>query len=179
MDRLRLLFGFEGRVRRRTWWLVAIGGAIVQIGVTWIVSQSMFGPRGAEQVFAAGIDAPPQVIAVSLLCSAPFIWVQVAMAAKRFHDRDRRALPVIILIGVTSIAGYVPSDFFTTAGRALDDGLIAGAGGLALGLLVIIVNLYLLIVLGFLDGTRGPNRFGQSPKSGGIGTVRDMVSAFD
>ena len=32
---------------------------------------------------AAGIDAPPQVIAVSLLCSAPFIWVQVAMAALR------------------------------------------------------------------------------------------------
>lgn len=35
------------------------------------------------------------------------------------------------------------------------------------GFIVVVASLYLLVVLGFLDGTPGPNRFGRSPK--GIG----------
>jgi uncharacterized membrane protein YhaH (DUF805 family) len=38
---------------------------------------------------------------------------------------------------------------------------------LAIGLIPIIGGIWLLVELGFLDGTQGPNRFGPSPK--GIG----------
>ena len=39
------------------------------------------------------------------------------------------------------------------------------------GLALLIGSLYQLVVLGFLDGTPGPNRFGTSPKGIGDNTA--------
>jgi uncharacterized membrane protein YhaH (DUF805 family) len=46
---------------------------------------------------------------------------------------------------------------------------------LAIGLIPLIGGIWLLVELGFLDGTQGPNRFGPSPK--GIGEAAVVAPA--
>lgn len=41
----------------------------------------------------------------------------------------------------------------------------------AAGLVMLAAMIYLLVVVGFLDGTPGPNRFGPSPKGVGGDTA--------
>jgi uncharacterized membrane protein YhaH (DUF805 family) len=96
----------------------------------------------------------------------PVLWVQAALAAKRAHDRNHGALIAVGLTVLGSLTSFAPEvvDLATNAG--LSDGQF-NALYTAANLAIVVVNLYLLVFLGFLDGTQGPNRFGRSPK--GIG----------
>jgi len=163
------LFGFDGRLRRRDWWLlgIAVGAAhnllhYVSVRVLGLDDHVLIG--GVMPVI--GDPWPQLLLAVSF--SLVFAWPQLALTVKRAHDINRRAWSfVLISVGIQAL-GYWPrvnyaipgptirqTDFWSRAEPWIID------GGTLVGLL------YLVVVLGFLDGTQGPNRFGRSPK--GIG----------
>lgn len=162
-----LLFGFEGRIRRRDWWLWGIG-----MGLVWMVAYAalgglLFGPVWAGAQFNGASTAGGwPMTAFGLATFLPLLWVQIALAAKRAHDRNHEALIPVGLTVLSGLLSFVPEVFDLITDSSLTDGqfntlsttVTVGTGAM---------NLYLLVVLGFLDGTRGPNRFGRSPK--GIG----------
>jgi len=96
------------------------------------------------------------------------LWPALALILKRAHDRNRRGWE-LVAIHLAATTGYlVPGDAYESAGRAIDAAdWLAGAPMMAWGLILIAASLYQFVVLGFLDGTPGPNRFGRWPKGGG------------
>jgi uncharacterized membrane protein YhaH (DUF805 family) len=69
-----ILFSFEGRIPRRTFWGVLIGGNLLTSAVTYVLELSF--------------DERTAAIA-SVALALPFIWVSFAIYAKRWHDRDK------------------------------------------------------------------------------------------
>jgi len=79
MTLMQKLFGFEGRLRRRDYWLIILGKyafSFVLGGVIFAVTgdtDERFGPVKMAQ----------------LLVIAPSLWISIAIALKRCHDRDK------------------------------------------------------------------------------------------
>ena len=162
------LFGFEGRLRRQDWWALSILLGLASTMFSETIALLVLG--GDRSLFFGGADAvmlrmaDPAGAAISAAAALPFLWPALALAAKRAHDRDKGARLVMVLTVASYVLGFLPDGAFTSLGQLADRGLwIAGLFLLA-GVAATIGCLYLLIVLGFLDGTPGPNRFGPSPK---------------
>ncbi|HWW24848.1 MAG TPA: DUF805 domain-containing protein [Caulobacter sp.] len=73
------IFGFDGRLRRRDYWLINIGLTLAIVVIT-LVSFAIFGD--AEQAFG-----PSAIIQYALY--VPQLWIGVALALKRCHDRNK------------------------------------------------------------------------------------------
>ena len=162
------LFGFEGRLRRIDWWGLTIltGLASMLFGET--VALLILGPD--QSMFFSGFDGPmnrlthPAGLWVNLATALPFLWPSLALAAKRAHDRAKDARLAMALTVAGYLAALTPEGAFTSAGQMFDRGVWIGGFFLLIGVAGTLGSLYLLVVLGFLDGTPGPNRFGPSPK---------------
>ena len=138
MSLVQLLFGFEGRIRRLTWWLAHLGvvGAML---VGWMIVAGIVGVTAATSGFTAAsvgssLDgAKVGMITVMALAAVATVglelWIGIALAVKRCHDRNYP--------GAMAMLMFIP-----------------GVGAL-----------WALVDLGFIDGTPGRNRFGPSPKT--------------
>lgn len=125
MSLMQVLFSFDGRINRSTFWLKGMLG----YACLWVVGMGVF-------FFSLGgldSDAPPESpwpLIVLLFWTVLSWWIMLAVYAKRWHDHDM-------------------SGWWTAL------------------MLVPIVNffwgIYMLIKLGFLKGTDGPNRYGPAP----------------
>ena len=82
--------------------------------------------------------------------SLALTWPVIAIYAKRLHDLSLSAWWLLLLPAVTFVAGL--SEF---------------------NRLPVVAYFLLLLVLGFLPGSNGPNRFGEDPP----GRSRDATSA--
>lgn len=151
------LFGFEGRYRRSEYWIASIGLAIVRLvalsvgavvlGMGWVEASNFFSLR-------VGLDLM-------------FLWPYAAIAIKRGHDRNRSARYTGVLLALLYGIAWGGS-WLLQAGDA-----ILGA---VLGLVMLPIAFYMLIDYGFIDGTKGSNRYGPSdkyPETGGRRLVLD------
>lgn len=142
MPIMQLLFGFEGRIRRTTWWLTRLGVAFGSFIVLFLLG-GILAASGSRDNALDGHQAPAAaaiIVGLLVVILAPIaIWADLALSVKRAHDRDRS--------GWFALVALIP----------------------------IIDGLWLLIELGFLDGTPGPNRYGPSPKGlgGPVGPISD------
>ena len=139
MSLVQMLFSFEGRLRRRDFWLCVLGLWVAQ----WVLqslAMALFFPPVPMTVSVA----PDAAYAVwgnwwsrmgpaSALIGCILLWPQLAISIKRLHDRGKTGLWILLV--------FIP----------------------------ILGWLWLLVDMGFLDGTPGPNKFGPSPK--GLGAV--------
>lgn len=169
------LFGFRGRVRRQDWWWLNILVGIAQIVTMFALASVM----SIANLASSATPLPPfdALASLPLYVRIPiqlaFLWPTLALSAQRFHDRGWSAWPIFayyaVLYGVDYleaatgwIIGFDPAEpsilFIVWAVLWI---------GLAIGLFV---------VLGFLDGTQGPNKYGPSPK--GIGAA-SPAAVFD
>ena len=173
-----LLLGFEGRIRRRDWWIWSIGVSLAWTLTYTAIGGVLFGMAWARSQFdGGGVAGGWPTTAFGLVVFLPLLWVETALAAKRAHDRDKRALIVVGLTVLSGLVSFVPeiadllvgasltNPQFDTLATSVDIGTAA-------------VDLYLLVVLGILDGTRGPNRFGRSPKGIGGGLPDQTAKVF-
>lgn len=164
------LFSFDGRLRRQDWWVATICiGLLVNVLIE-VVMVLLFGPAytlvgggfGAYELRAGRVE----VIAVQHLVSLITLWPALAMAAKRAHDRNRSARTVVAVMSASVVVTYAPTYFWIVVPYDVTSPVM-GAAYLIYGLTSLALSLYLFVVVGCLDGTPGPNRFGPSPK--GIG----------
>jgi uncharacterized membrane protein YhaH (DUF805 family) len=157
------LFSFEGRFRRSEYWLASIGIGVVRMVVLLIAGAFM--GEGVTQVS----QSLPLRIGLDLI----FLWPSAAVAVKRGHDRNRATLFTCVLLAII----YATSETATAMTSAG-----AGTGGLMAGgfvaLLMFPVLIYMLIDYGLIDGTKGPNRYGPSPK-GHQGLGDELAKTFD
>jgi len=173
-----LLFGFHGRIRRRDWWIWSLASAVVWTAATLALGAALFG-RGwaAGQLGTGPFTNSWPAFSYGFLVYLPMLWLQSALAAKRSHDRDK---PASLAVGLTVLSGlvsFVPEVVDLATGYRLTDAEFArvadpvriGSAG---------VNLYLVALLGVLDGTRGPNRYGPSPKGIGGDATGDVAEVF-
>ena len=145
----RRYFDFKGRSRRMEfwsfqlmYWLVLVGFfAIILAALPWSAETSIdIDTSGQEQAAQAFSDIPALFWVGIALMGIWYLAVLIpglAVTVRRLHDRDMSGW----WYGGLILLGFVP----------------------ILNFFVLFGYLALLVVL-FLDGTRGPNRYGPDPK---------------
>jgi uncharacterized membrane protein YhaH (DUF805 family) len=92
----------------------------------------------------------------------PMIWINLAVIAKRLHDRDRSGRWAIAVFAINRLSYLYYGLFFGLAfgiDIPIASELLLVVSTLALSLL----QTWVVIELFFLAGTDGPNRFGPDP----------------
>lgn len=82
----QILFSFQGRIPRRTYWLWAILSAVAFMVVIGILGAILGQSEKTQGIFG--------VLAVILYI--PLIWCSLALQIKRWHDRDKPGTWVLI-----------------------------------------------------------------------------------
>jgi uncharacterized membrane protein YhaH (DUF805 family) len=178
MDNIVALYtSTEGRISRKTFWLGILGLLVVNLLISFLVlplvGVSMMPNMAALADPSADAAAVSKLIADSIRSSAwaslvlylVFAYPAYSLMVKRRHDKDSNGLDVQIYMGLTALLLLI---------QALGIGYDAIAVGqisvptpsiiiTVLGLAVGVFGIYLLVVLGFLRGTAGPNQYGPDP----------------
>jgi uncharacterized membrane protein YhaH (DUF805 family) len=151
MTILQKLFSFKGRLRRRDFWICTLiiwGTSTVGYGLAMAVAFMAVEPDPGR----ANGSAMAMTIG-SFVVMAAMLWPNLAVNAKRLHDRGKSA-------GVVTVF-YLP--FLLMLVPALGLFLYYGA--------TVAVFVYWLIDLGILDGQSRGNTYGPSPKSVAVEAV--------
>lgn len=178
---LHYLFGFHGRINRAKVWLFLLICIVVEIvmvvvaaiGFDWTAffkafSDSVHANPGGPVDFAA-LPSPQTkgvlsivALAVLALTALALIWAELAIYAKRLHDRAKSAWWLLLYMG----APLALHAFMWCGGKA-------GAGGpfhhnltlagLVAYWLALAIGLWVFIDLWCLKGSTGSNRFGVDP----------------
>jgi uncharacterized membrane protein YhaH (DUF805 family) len=133
MNAVRFLFLSTGRINRAKFWLGLLIAKIILIG--FLILSAVF--------------ATQKLMAVAVLVAgvAIYAWLLTAISAKRLHDMDVRAWWFAAMVGGPVI--------ISAAGEAAQMQPLNALAGL--------ISLGMLIILGAVEGTQGPNRFGPDP----------------
>jgi uncharacterized membrane protein YhaH (DUF805 family) len=135
-----LLFSFQGRISRQRFWLVSLA----MIALTLVLVGILVATALIEGVGEIG-----EGTLWLLIINLPMIWIGLAVAAKRLHDRDRSAWWLLAFYALPAV--------LDGAGNAM------GGFGLVLSLVSLAISVWAIVELGFLRGTPGPNTYGPEP----------------
>jgi uncharacterized membrane protein YhaH (DUF805 family) len=154
MGLAQTLFGFRGRIPRRTWWIWTLVLSAVMMGALAAVFIHV-GKDNFENIVA--FDLSSRSLQAFLALSAFVTWIGIALGAKRLHDRNIRGFwvvfPALITTAIIAMRNTGHGGTFEEPSVAVHLLTLASMG----------FNLWLLVVCGFLKGTLGPNRFGADP----------------
>jgi uncharacterized membrane protein YhaH (DUF805 family) len=153
-----ILFSFSGRINRAKYWLAVLFWTVVSVVVCGVVATMLAKdlialgsePTGAEilrVIFGYGLG----LILVFLLVLVPMVVSSFAIGVKRLHDRDQSGWWIVLFYFGPGVAS------------AIAQSSDSGAVSLVLSLVSLAISIWAIVVLGFLRGTRGPNRFGPDP----------------
>jgi uncharacterized membrane protein YhaH (DUF805 family) len=149
------LFSFDGRISRRTYWLLIvpliIAVNLLAVAPIWIV-ELMGGMASAEMSYSFMI-----AVAAAHLILFAGLWPILAVGSKRLHDRNKRGwwllvwwvLPLVLLFGGFGAAFTSRSGDFSVGSSLMIASLPFALWG--------------MIELGMLPGTEGPNQYGADP----------------
>ena len=90
-----LLFGFQGRANRAKFWLVALAILIVEL----ILFAAVFGGAamsGDPERMAAAAGPLAGIVLMVFIVAAT--WISIAVAVKRYHDRNKSGWWVLIVL---------------------------------------------------------------------------------
>jgi len=172
--------GFDGRLNRQPFWISAIVIAVAGAIINWILlSVTGANSIGDIQTLVSGGATPEQVTTKLLELSSRAGWVSLitfvillypvaAISIKRRHDKGNSGLDVWIYMGLTLILGLVQA---LGLGMSTMDvgGVTVPVPSTLMTVITVVVGIYaiyLLVVLGFLKGTAGPNSYGPDPLQG-------------
>ena len=178
MDWTRYLFRFDGRINRALLWQ-ALLIVMLLAGVLGIIGEAINVFRGhrsaattlifsfdfnLDELFnavdprsyrlLASADRPTLIL--KLLGTPLFLWIYLATAIKRLHDRDRSGWWIIPFF-------FVPNLLFHFRGVLLWGFLPDADGFVLFDLAIHALWLWGLIELFIAPGTSGSNRFGPDP----------------
>ena len=144
IDFYRLYFDAEGRIGRAQFW-IGLLGLVAAVIVLMVLIALIFGPLS----FTAHLLVFLVEVAIAYLCYALF--------AKRFQDRGRPGIYAAIPVGV-----YLIIALFSLLGLTGDENAPT-ALGIVLGIVDLAIGIWVLIDLGIMPGTVGPNEYGSNP----------------
>lgn len=78
----QLLFSFQGRIRRKAYWLASLGIIIAYIALAGILQ-------------SVGLSESVLTLVLGVLY-IPVVWISLAIQAKRWHDRNKSAWWILI-----------------------------------------------------------------------------------
>jgi uncharacterized membrane protein YhaH (DUF805 family) len=133
-----------GRISRKVFW-IAIVESVLCIAVAVALYGAILGSLGLT------LDSEMWSGGLAVLMLSGWTWSTAAVGGKRPHDRNRPAGWIAI-----PIAWQVLTSLQVAANSNEDVKAVVGLVGLAIGL-------WVLIDLGLLKGTPGPNRYGPDP----------------
>lgn len=167
MNQKQLLFSLKGRIGRAEWWTASVILMLLQLCIGFAFNTAFGVSPFDEGTTMADLVGPPPIGATlaSFGLAMLVAWPHLALNVKRLHDRDIPAWPAVVLTAVIVLSAV------RSLLEALGVSLAGGGGGPLVGVAAVLLGLGLLIfcagvlvVMAFLDGTRGPNRHGPSPK---------------
>jgi uncharacterized membrane protein YhaH (DUF805 family) len=167
------LFSFEGRLRRRDYWLLGISLGLLQVLLAQGLIFSMVGPQATFIGGPGALQAAqaPLPWAITAIVSVVFLWPGMALMVKRCHDRNHSATLFVFVQLLWLMLNFLPvKSLIANQATVLLVTLLFGAISLGIGL-------WFLVDLGILDGTPGDNEFGPSPK--GADRSATMIAAFE
>ena len=163
MNLVSLLFGFKGRINRAQFWVGTIaaftGCFLLAVVMVLAFLPSFIFPKTPEEAVRLVVSL------IKALCIPLFLagWIGSALQTKRFHDRGRSGLwtllpylPMTMLVIGAFQASTNPGSAHETASSFVIWWIVMQA-----------VNVFMLVDLGCLKGTPGPNKYG-APPSGGL-----------
>ena len=80
MTIVQKVFGFEGRLRRRDYWLIILAKYVVSITI-FLVVLAVTGDTGGNGF------GPLKIAQFAMM--VPSLWISIAITLKRCHDRDK------------------------------------------------------------------------------------------
>ena len=172
--------GFDGRLNRQPFWISVLVLVVAGIVLNWLllavsgangmvdIQALIAGGKTSEEISAMVLDLSRRSGWVSLIVFVILLYPAASISVKRRHDRGNSGLDVWIYMALALVLGLV---------QALGFGMsVMEVGGMTvpaptpllgvLGLVAGIFAIYLLVVLGFLKGTPGPNTYGPDPLQG-------------
>lgn len=157
MDNLKQLYTTtEGRISRKQWWLGVIILAVANIIVQAVIASAL------------GLWANPQGAAwLSLILFLVVGYPLYCLYLKRRHDKDNSGLDSVIYLAL-----LVVTLLLQALGLAFDPATMQPSMLYSIvGLVMLIYSIYILVVMGFLRGTPGPNQYGPDPLGGTAATA--------
>jgi uncharacterized membrane protein YhaH (DUF805 family) len=145
-----LLWSFRGRISRQPYWLGSLAIIVVLGGAIALLADGKIAEDDPATRAGIGLLIPTLGI--------PLIWIGLALAAKRLHDRAKSAWWLLVFY-------LLPGFLQGVGGRFGDIGLVLVLAGL-------LVAAWGVIELGFLRGSAGPNRFGSDPLASRVSRER-------
>src|SRR6185437_2885245 len=150
MNLTTLLFSFQGRINRaRYWWVVLINLALFTVCLVFALALIGLEISNATPWTAAPVNY--LFMAIFAVVGLLMIWSSTAAGIKRLHDRDQSGWWMLVFWGVGAIVDLLQETATTSSSK-----FILGVGSLA-------VTVWVIVELGCLRGTVGPNRFGDDP----------------
>jgi len=184
----RRFFDFQGRSRRMEYWMFVLFNVIVATILTVVFLALFFGAifnaaqqqggyqsyeRSGSNSYETGFqaDVPPEVMLEAIGPAGLIMFVMwvlysliifipsLAVTIRRLHDTNRSGWWVMLYWGPYLLTLFLPLLFLGAPDQA---------GPIAILILLLwlafIGGAITLLVFMFLEGTRGPNRFGPDPK---------------
>jgi uncharacterized membrane protein YhaH (DUF805 family) len=100
MSLTQILFSFEGRIRRLHFWLTRLGVGVAIVLAFMVLGglAAVIGAAGGGENREATGQAAAIVFGAGMLLFIPLLmWIELAILVKRWHDRDKPGVMVLIL----------------------------------------------------------------------------------
>lgn len=152
MDKLKVLYTTtDGRLSRKEWWIGVVGLIIASIVLSIILGMVGLG----------GASGWGQLIAYVIL-----FYPGWCIGIKRRQDRDNNATDFKVLMGLSGLLTLLQAFGIGVTMTDMGNGMVMPTPDMwmsVLYLLLGIFGIYMLVQLGFLRGTPGPNSYGPDP----------------
>ena len=142
MNLVDLFLSTDGRINRLRFWI----GTLILVAIS----------TAATMLNLAIIGVSQTAVMLSVLVAFALAYPSYALMAKRFQDRDRPG--PLALLGIVPV--FIVNLLYTF--RVLDP-IDPTALSRILDVILVVIGLWLLVELGCLKGTQGPNRYGPDP----------------
>jgi uncharacterized membrane protein YhaH (DUF805 family) len=152
--------GMDGRLNRQAWWIGVVVLIVVAIVLNFILG-AIFGggmPSLEQLMDPAVMAAYAQKQGwISLIIGLITAYPYIAISVKRRHDRDNNGYDAIGLIVFSLVWSLVQALGFVGSTNPVY---------MIVSVIFLVYAIYMLVQLGFLKGTAGPNSYGPDPLQG-------------
>jgi uncharacterized membrane protein YhaH (DUF805 family) len=154
---MNLFFSFHGRINRAKYWLAvlvytAIGIVVAGIGFIMLGNGILeLADEAADEGIVVGLlSKGVGFFLLALVVYVPMIVSGIFIGIKRLHDRDKSGWWLLVFYVVPFVLTQIASG-------------LHGALALIPSLASLVITIWGLVVLGFLRGTAGSNKYGPDP----------------